>query len=336
MKFGLYSSIANPPRGEHLDRCVDEVIAEAQLAEANGFDSCFFGEHHQDQDGFLPSPLIVATAVAARTQRLRVGTSVILLPLHHPVHVAEDVATLDIVSKGRIILGVGVGYQAADFQAFGIPMEHRAAMFEEGVDIIRQCWSGERFSFHGTHYTLENLQMRPRPFQTPAPPLWIGASVPAAVRRAGRLGDAFVATPSTNLANTVSLIDTYRQAAVQAGREPQVVLMRDAWVAQSRAEAETVYGPEVMTAYRYYWQNRLAEFRTMSSETEFTLDNLAQDRLILGEPETCVHEFHRWHEATGADYFLLRLRHAHSGGPAHTQIMGAIQLFGDRVLPYCR
>ncbi|HXA95766.1 MAG TPA: LLM class flavin-dependent oxidoreductase, partial [Candidatus Dormibacteraeota bacterium] len=91
MKFGLYSSIANPPRGEQLDRCIDEVIAEAQLAEASGFDSCFFGEHHQDHDGFLPSPLIVATAVAARTTRLRVGTSVILLPLHHPVHVAEDV-----------------------------------------------------------------------------------------------------------------------------------------------------------------------------------------------------------------------------------------------------
>jgi alkanesulfonate monooxygenase SsuD/methylene tetrahydromethanopterin reductase-like flavin-dependent oxidoreductase (luciferase family) len=77
MKFGLYSFIANPPRGEHLERSIDEVIAEAQLAEEHGFDSCFFGEHHQDRDGFLPSPLIVATAVGARTQRLRVGTSVI-------------------------------------------------------------------------------------------------------------------------------------------------------------------------------------------------------------------------------------------------------------------
>ena len=335
MKFGIYSSIANPPRGEHLDSCVDQVIAEAQLAEDSGFDACFFGEHHQDKDGFLPSPLIVATAVAAQTRRLKVGTSVILLPLHHPVHLAEDVITLDIVSKGRIILGVGIGYQAADFRAFAVPMEHRVPLFEESVEILRQCWSGERFSFHGTHYRLEDVQIRPRPYQTPSPPLWIGASVPTAVRRAGRLADAFVATPSTALESTVQLVDIYRQASLQAGREPRVVLMRDAWVASTRAEAEAVYGPEVMTAYRYYWQNRLAEFQKFTSEAEFTLDNIAQDRLILGEPETCVREFHRWHEATGADYFLLRLRHAHSGGPAHEKIMGAIKLFGERVLPYC-
>ena len=109
MKFGIYSSIADPPRGERLDQRIDEVIAEAKLAEEVGFDSCFFGEHHQDRDGFLPSPLIVATAVAAHTSTLNVGTSVILLPLHNPVHLAEDVITLDLVSKGRIILGVGLG-----------------------------------------------------------------------------------------------------------------------------------------------------------------------------------------------------------------------------------
>jgi probable F420-dependent oxidoreductase len=336
MKFGLYSSIANPPRGEHLERSIDEVIAEAQLAEASGFDSCFFGEHHQDKDGFLPSPLIVATAVAAHTSRLRVGTSVILLPLHHPVRVAEDVITLDLVSKGRVILGVGVGYQADDFRAFAVPMEHRAALFEEGVEILRKCWAGEPFSVHGKHYALEDVQIRPRPFQRPGPPLWIGASVPAAVRRAGVLADAFVGTPSTDLASARRLVDTYTAAARDAGRPARVVLMRDAWVARTRAEAEAVYGPEVMTAYQYYWQHRLSEFRNIPPDTEFTLKNLAPDRLIVGDPETCVREFRRWHAATGADYFLLRLRHAHSGGPPHAKIMEAIRLFGDEVLPHCR
>jgi probable F420-dependent oxidoreductase len=271
MQFGLYSSIASPPRGEHLDRAIDEVIAEAQLAEASGFDSCFFGEHHQDQDGFLPSPLIVATAVAARTERLRVGTSVILLPLHHPVRIAEDVITLDLVSKGRVTLGVGVGYQPEDFRAFGVPMAARVGRFEEGVEIIRRCWSGEPFTFRGAHFTLEDVRIRPRPYQQPAPPLWIGASVPAAIRRAGLLADAFVGTPSTSLETAMRQVDAYREAAQKAGRPPRVVLMRDAWVADTRAEAETVYGPEVMTAYRYYWQHRLAEFRTIPADTEFSL-----------------------------------------------------------------
>ena len=335
MKFGLYSSIASPPRGEHLDRCIDEVIAEAQLAEASGFDSCFFGEHHQDHDGFLPSPLIVATAVAARTARLRVGTSVILLPLHHPVHVAEDAITLDLVSKGRVVLGVGIGYQPADFGAFGLPMEHRVALFEESIEILRLCWAGERFSFRGKHYTLEDVQIRPRPFQPSGPPLWIGASVPAAARRAGRLADGFVGTPSTNLETATRLADIYKDAAREARRPAEVIQMRDAWVARTRAEAAAVYGPHVMAAYRYYWEHRLSEFQNLPADTPFTLDNLAPDRLILGDPEACVREFQRWQKATGASTFLLRLRHAHSGGPPHDEIMAAIRLFGERVLPYC-
>jgi probable F420-dependent oxidoreductase len=336
MRFGLYSSIANPPRGEHLDRCVDEVIAEAELAEASGFDSCFFGEHHQDRDGFLPSPLIVASAVAARTRRLRIGTSVILLPLHHPVRVAEDAATLDIVSKGRLVLGVGIGYQPADFRAFAVPMEQRVARFEESLEILRRCWMGERFSFRGAHFTLEDVQILPRPIQQPGPPLWIGASAPAAARRAARMADGFVGTPSTSLDNALRLIDAYKEAAHHAGRPARIVLMRDAWVAETRAEAEAVYGPEVMAAYRYYWQNRLAEFRNIPDGTEFSLANLAPDRLIVGDPESCVREFNRWQEITGASDCLLRLRHAHSGGPPHQKIMDAIRLFGERVLPYCR
>jgi probable F420-dependent oxidoreductase len=335
MKFGLYSSIADPPRGEHIDRAIDEVIAEAQLAESLGFDSCFFGEHHQDKDGFLPSPLIVATAVAARTTKLKVGTSVILLPLHHPIHLAEDVITLDLVSKGRVIIGVGIGYQPADFDASMVAMDERLARFEESFEILRLAWAGETFSFKGKHHELNDIKITPRPYQKNGPPLWIGASIAAAARRAGRIADGFVGTPSTGLANAVSLATIYKEAAREAGRPAQVVQMRDAWVAKSRAEADAVYGPHVMTAYKYYWDNQLAEFRSIPPGTPFTLENLAPDRLILGDPETCVREFQRWSKATGAGYFLLRLRHAHSGGPPHAKIMETIKLFGERVLPHC-
>ena len=277
----------------------------------------------------------MATAVAAHTSTLNVGTSVILLPLHNPVHLAEDVITLDLVSKGRIILGVGLGYQEADFRAFEVPVRQRVGRFEEGLEIIRHCWRGEPFSFHGEYHQLENLHITPSPYQKPSPPLWIGASTLPGARRAGRMADGFVVGPSTNLPNTIELVETYRQAAARAGREPLVALMRDAWVAETRAEAEEVYGPEVMTAYKYYWRNGLSEFRSILSEDKITLENLGPDRLILGEPDECVAEFRRWSDAVGADYFLLRLRHAHSGGPPHGKIMEAIRLFGEEVIPAC-
>ena len=121
-----------------------------------------------------------------------------------------------------------MGYQPADFQAFGIPMEQRVGRLTEGIEIIRRCWTGEPFSFHGEQFNLEGLQVRPAPFQKPAPPLWIGAGTRRGARRAGEVGDAYVTTPSAGLDTTLGLVNTYRQAAVAAGRQPQVVLMRDA------------------------------------------------------------------------------------------------------------
>ncbi len=274
--------------------------------------------------------------MAAQTTTLNLGTSVILLPLHHPVRLAEDVITLDIVSRGRFILGVGLGYQPADFRTFDVPIQQRVSRFEEEIEIIRQCWSGERFSFSGEHFNLEDITIRPKPYSDPAPPLWIGASRARGARRAGGIADGFVAGPSTDLASTIALTTAYQQAAEAAGKAPVTCLMRDAWVAPTRAEAERVYGPEVIDAYKYYWRNGLNEFRRYTEESQINIDNLGPDRLILGEPQRVVDEFQRWKAATGADYFLLRLRHAHSGGPPHERIMEAIQLFGEEVIPHCQ
>ena len=334
IKLGLYSSIANPPRGEDLDRCVAETVAEAELAEACGFHGFFFGEHHQDKDGFLPSPLIVCAAVAARTVRMQIGTSVLLLPLHHPLRVAEDAVTLDIVSGGRLALGVGLGYQDADFRAFGVEKKHRVGLFKEGVAVLRKAWTGEHFSHRGKHFDIDDVRVLPRPIQRPGPPLWIGGWVPAAIDRAGRIGDALVLGPSMPLEANVALAERYRNAAKAAGRTPQVVMMRDAWVADGLEDAARVYGPEVMDAYKYYWRNGAAAFQGIESEDAFQFENMYKDRIVAGTPEECVADFRRWSEAVGSDYFLLRLRHAHSGGPPHTEIMKAIERFGRDVIPH--
>lgn len=334
IRLGLYSSIANPPRGDDLDRCVREAIAEAELAEASGFHGFFVGEHHQDRDGFLPSPSVVCSAVAARTSRMQIGTSVVLLPLHHPIRIAEDFATLDIISGGRAVLGVGLGYQDADFRAFGIDKARRVLRFEQEIEIIRRAWTGESFSYEGADFDIENIRILPRPLQRPGPPIWIGASVGPAVERAGRLGDALVLSPSMTLEENRMLTDRYRAAATAAGRTPELVLMRDAWVADSLGEAARVYGPEVMAAYRYYWKAGSVSFRAFTSEDQFRFESIWRDRIITGSPEDCVAEFRRWREALGTNYFILRLRHAHSGGPAHAEIMKAIERFGRDVIPH--
>ena len=272
--------------------------------------------------------------MAARTKRIQIGTSVLLLPLHHPLRVAEDVATLDIISGGRFALGIGMGYQDADFRAFGVDKKHRVGRFEEAIEILHKSWSGERFTFKGRHFDIDDVQVLPRPIQQPRPPLWLGAWVPAAIERAGRLGDAIILGPSMSLAENVEAATLYRKAADVAGRKPEIIMMRDAWVADSLGDAARVYGPEVMAAYKYYWRNGAEAFKGVPSEEAFEFEAMWKDRIITGSPETCVSEFKRWGEAIGTNYFLLRLRHAHSGGPPHTEILKAIERFGRDVIPH--
>ena len=336
IKLGLYASTANPPRGDNMDRCVAEAIAAAEMAEACGFHGFFFGEHHQDRDGFLPSPLIACSAVAARTKTMQIGTSVLLLPLQHPLRIAEDVVTLDAVSGGRVALGVGLGYQDADFRAMGIEKKHRVGRFEEAIEILRKAWTGEPFDHKGRYFDIENVRVTPKPIQKPRPPIWLVAWVPAALERAGRLGDAIVMDPSWPLHESAEVARQYREAAHAAGNEPVVVMMRDAWVADSLEDAARVYGPEVTDAYRYYWRNGHNAFQDFKSEDELNFENVWQDRIITGSPEMCIAEFKRWSEVMGSDYFLLRLRHAHSGGPPHKEIMSTIERFGKDVIPYLK
>jgi probable F420-dependent oxidoreductase len=331
--FGIYAAIGDPPHGERLQRCIDEVSAEAQLAEQVGFEAILVGEHHQHRDGFLPSPLIVSTAVAARTQRIRVGTGVLLLPLYHPVHVAEDAATLDIISKGRLILGVGMGYQAPDFEAFGIPLNQRASRLEEGIEIIRGCWTHDRFSYDGRRFRLHEVAIYPKPVQQPHPPIWVGAMADASIRRAARYGDAWLTGMTQPVQNILRHTQAYRAYADEYRRPAHVILMRDAWVAETRQRAEAEYGPEVLAAYKYYWKNDSLSFRQNRSEAEFTVEKMTSDRIILGSPEEVVDQLQRWREMTDAEMIIFRLRQAHSGGPPHEQIMRAIRLFGERVIP---
>ncbi len=287
IQFGVMAN-THPAAGTDLTQMVEEVIAEAQQAERCGFDSFFLTEHHQEPSGYLPSPLPLAAAIAARTSRIRIGTGIAILPLYHPTRLAEDCAVIDIISKGRLILGVGQGYQEGDFAAFGLKVSDRVSLFEEGIEILRRAWTEEKVYFVGKRYALRNVMVTPKPVQKPHPPIWVAALGDEPMKRAGRLGDALLA-------------DSFQL-------------------------------PERRT-HRYYWRHG-SYYQDIKKEEDLDLARISLERLILGSPNDCVERIQTWHREVGADYFLIRFRHP--GGPAHPQVLEALELFGREVIPRFR
>ena len=191
-----------------------EAIDIAVEAEGLGFDSVWTSEHHFVDDGYLPSLLPLSAAIAARTERIAIGTGLLLAPLHEPIRVAEDAAVVDLISKGRLILGVGLGWREEEFEGFHVPISERVSRLEASIAVYRQAWHGELLTgAEGRHYP--NVPVRPVPARSGGPPIWIGATSEPAIRRAGRLADGFMATevtPST-FAEQVAIAREERGAA---------------------------------------------------------------------------------------------------------------------------
>lgn len=335
MRFGIFPPVV-ARRGE-LPQLFKEACQEVQAAEDYGFDSCLIGEHHQQRGDYITAPLLVAAAMAAVTKRIKIGTGVLLLPLYHPVHVAEDVAVLDNISQGRAFLGVGIGYQEQDFRAFGISIRHRASLMEESLEVLRRCWIEERFSFHGRHFDLEDVAITPKPLQKPHPPIWVAGWSDEGLRRAARHGDAWLADPIQGFQTIKIMAEKYREMAKQGKREAKVVLMREAWIADSRAQAMAEFEPAVRATHWYYFKNNALSSKydpwlaEVKAPGDLTLERLSHDRFILGTPKDCIEQIRRWHEELGIDDFVLVLRHG--VGPPHERVMEAIRLFGEKVIP---
>lgn len=194
--FGLWYDFRNPDPARPFSAFYREVLDQISWAEQRGIGSAWLTEHHFCDDGYSPSPFVLAAAIAQRTSRLRIGTNLIVSPLHNPVRLAEDAATLSLLSDGRFDLGVGQGYWAREFEAFGRKVTHRPSLLEEGVEIIRRAWSGSAEGFSGTRYTLPPLAVTPVPEQAPA--LLVGAMAEPAIDRAARIADGFLSTQNAH------------------------------------------------------------------------------------------------------------------------------------------
>lgn len=334
LPVGYLPCTQDPPAGTDMSRVIDEIITEAQAAESSGWDGCFITEHHQQEDGYLSNPLLMAGLIGMKTQRIKIGTSVLLLPLHPPVAVAEDCAIIDLATKGRLILGVGVGYQPHDFAAFEVPITERASRTEEALEIIRHCWTGKRFSYDGKHFHYKDTLITPTPFRKPGPPVWMASWTPPGLRRAGRIADAWIADPVQSLPIIKDYATRYRAAARQSGRQPYICLMRDAVVANDMKQAEAESGPTMYT-HRFYFQYGAYVpddyLKDVKRPEDLTFGKAAKDRLIVGAPGDCLEQLLRWKAEIQPDYLIIRFRQP--GGPSHQKTLEAIRLFGERVIP---
>lgn len=187
LRFGVCYDFRNPrDSGIATRELFAETLDQVAWLDQIGADQVWFTEHHFVDDGYLPSWIPVAAAMAARTKRVRFSTDICLLPFNHPVRLAEDLAVLDQLSGGRVELGVGMGYAPHEFRGFGIPVGRRLSLMEEGIEILRHCFSGERFSFSGKRYQLEGVVITPGYVQPGGPPLWVAAMSKAGALRAAR------------------------------------------------------------------------------------------------------------------------------------------------------
>ncbi|MGA2410597.1 MAG: LLM class flavin-dependent oxidoreductase [Candidatus Binataceae bacterium] len=327
------------PSPERSAAFAEQLIAEAEVAERSGFDGVFLPERHARTECMFPSPLPLMAAIAARTSKVRIGTDIIMPPLYNPVHLAQSAALIDILSRGRLLLGVGVGYHPRYFDHFGVPIKQREGRFEESLEIINQAWTEtEPFAHHGKYYHFDAIHLTPKPYQRPRPPIWIGAFGPKSIARAGRLGDAWTMAPFFDSADQIrAQADSYREAAVKAGKTPRIALLRDGWLASSVEEAEQTFGRLWLEECKFYFKwGMLAPTPEFSSEADFTLAKIrGRHYPLMGTAADWLEGLDYWKRAIGGiDWLILRGRIPL--GPEPDKVIECIQRLGEEVLPQAR
>jgi alkanesulfonate monooxygenase SsuD/methylene tetrahydromethanopterin reductase-like flavin-dependent oxidoreductase (luciferase family) len=222
VNFGLWYDFRNPPQWQMpFEQLYAESLDQIVEAERLGFDSAWITEHHFCDDGYTPSPMVIGAAIGARTKRLHLGTNLMVLPLHNPIRVAEDAATLSLLTGGRFDLGVGIGYRELEFREFGRELKHRPSLIEESIEIIRRAWAGERINFTGKRFNVGDLRVLPKPEHTPK--LYLGGMAEPAIDRAARIADGFLSTGSIGH-------DVYVNCLKKHGRAPEDgVIIAGSW-----------------------------------------------------------------------------------------------------------
>jgi alkanesulfonate monooxygenase SsuD/methylene tetrahydromethanopterin reductase-like flavin-dependent oxidoreductase (luciferase family) len=257
---------------------------------------------------------------------------VLLLPLYHPLAVAEEAAMVDMISAGRLILGVGAGYAPEEFAAFGVSIKERGSRMDEAVPLIQRLWSEDKVTHAGRHYRVTSATLSPRPVQRPRPPIWFGGWVEPAIRRAGRLGEAWLGGPSAKLDEVAACVRLYREAWTDAGRDPdagEVALMRYVFVAESLERARALAGAPFIQSFEdtyFRWPHPVVK----RPAGTLTIERLAEDRIILGDPASCIRQLQRFRNELALGHLVCRVS---APGIPRDAAMSSLDLLTREVLP---
>lgn len=339
MRFGLVfcnQSLTS----DHMPAVFAETLEQTLLAEKFGYESVLVCEHHLLPDaGYFPQPLIAVAGLASATKKIRVGTGIMLLPLYHPLHVAEMAATIDIMSKGRLILGVGQGYRPEEFNGFGVSLHNRGELLEENVKMIRDLWTKDKVAIHGKFHDIPGITLSPKPVQKPSPPIWVAAKSEAAVRRAARICDAYFMDPVTPRLVLKQRRLAFKDELKKLGRDQarrEVPLFREAYVARTDDQAWKDALEPVLHIYKeyYLWGHMQDEEGNPVDPKNVSYEQfleLLRKRFIIGGVDTCISQIERYKKDVETDHVIFRI---HFPGLSHGKALSAIRLFAEKVLPH--
>ena len=303
-----------------------EAYEQIKVAEKTGFESVWFEEHHSNEY-YLPCPIDALNAIATHTN-LKLGTSIVILPLYHPLRLAEQIAQLDVLTHGRVILGVGAGYREKDFENFGIMLDERGTYMDEGLILLDKLLSQDKVTFYGKKYILKDAEVLPKPVQKPRPPIWVGGWKKTAIRRAAKFGDAWFPGPVGTISEVLNDKKIYEEELGKLNKKITTLpIMRDIYVTETDDKALK----ESEESFNYmYGIDYSTSGHPLLGQTQMKFKDWAYDRFLIGSPSTIIEIVDKLVK-NGFNYFVLRfsLRKL-----TNDQINNSIRLFGEKVITY--
>jgi alkanesulfonate monooxygenase SsuD/methylene tetrahydromethanopterin reductase-like flavin-dependent oxidoreductase (luciferase family) len=321
MKVGLFVN-TQFPKGMDVGARIPEMVEQVRAARDAGFKSLWFPHHWLTQPLQMLQISPAMAYVAAHAQGMTIGPNILILPPLNPVHVAEEAATLDVLTGGNYILGIGLGYRPQEFTAFGVPLSERVPRFTESIGLMRRLWTEDRVDHEGRFYTVKDAGISLKPKRPGGPPLYIAGQVDVAVKRAARIGDAWLIVNSSGLGKIAPLMQTYRAALAEYKRTPmEFPITVECYVGANNATAhEECRGP-LEYKYAAYAAWGLEKASHTSSFEEF-----ARDRFIIGDKVKVKEEIARYHERLGVDHFVMRCQWP---GLEQEKTLGTIKRLGE-------